>query len=150
MAEGNQLYPVFDIPGSEEEIAQAAEQDFKPAPLFDFEKGDFVRDGANRVVMVDGREAYKNWVRKTICTQIGSKLSYPGFGIDYEGAMQLDSHEAVVSELERTITEALTANPCTERVYDFEFEWDADIVNVSFTVQPKNWAAFDIEQKVVA
>ena len=149
MADENQLYPVFDITGFEDEESAAAEQDFKPAPLFDYEKGDFVRDGENRVVMVDGREAYKNWVRKVISTQVGSCLSYPDFGIDYEGAMQLETPEAVQSELEMTITEALTANPCTERVYDFGFEWDADFVTVSFTVQPKNWAAFDIEQNIV-
>lgn len=144
-----QLYPVFEIPSADIAASQDAERDFKPAPLFDYETGDFVRDGANRIVMVDGREAFKSWVRKTLKTQVGACLAYLENGIDIEGAMREPTHAAVQSALERTITEALLANPCTERVYDFGFEWIADTVKVRFTVQPKSWAAFDIEQNIV-
>ena len=45
--------------------------------------------------------------------------------------------------------EALLANPCTDRVYDFSFEWDGDALYTAFTVKPKNWAAFDIALNVV-
>lgn len=145
----NQLYPVFDIPSSITTLTQEAEREFKPAPLFDYEKGDFVRDGANRIVMVDGRQAYMNWATKVLKTQVGSCLSYPEFGIDAEGAMQAPTHEAVESALERTISEALLSDPRTERIYDFDFEWDADIVLVSFAIKPRNWAAFDINMNVV-
>ena len=145
----NQLYPVFNVPVADVIESQDAEQEFKPAPLFDYEKGDFVRDGANRVVMVDGREAFKNWVLKTISTQRGSCLAYPDIGIDYEGALLAPTHEAVQSALERTISEALLSDPHTDRVYDFEFKWQADSITVSFTVQPKSWAAFNIEQTIV-
>ena len=149
MADTNQLYPVFDVPFADAIESQDAEQEFKPAPLFDYDKGDFVRDGANRVVMVDGREAFKNWVLKTISTQRGSCLAYPDIGIDYEGALLAPTHEAVQSALERTISEALLSDPHTDRVYDFEFKWQADSITVSFTVQPKSWAAFNIEQTIV-
>ena len=51
------LYPVFEIP-TLRPISTDEEQTFKPAPYFDFEKGDFVRDGANRVLIADGYEKH--------------------------------------------------------------------------------------------
>ena len=56
MAESQKLYPVFEIPAMQASD-DTEEQVFLPAPLFDFDTGDFVRDGANRVVMVNGRDA---------------------------------------------------------------------------------------------
>ena len=144
----DQLYPVFDIP-STSDTTQETEQEFELSPLFDYEKGDFVRDGANRVVMVDGYDAYRAWAQKILKTQSGSCLSYMSTGIDVEGALNAPTRPAVQSALERTITEALMANTCTERVYDFSFAWEADAVNVKFTIQPRNWAAFDIEQNII-
>lgn len=149
MADSNQLYPVFDIPDTTDTVTQESGREFLPAPLFDYEKGDFVRDGANRVVMVDGRDAYRTWAQKILKTQVGACLSYIGTGIDIEGALKAPTHEAVQSMLERTISEALLSNPCTERVYNFSFAWDADVITVRFTIQPKNWAAFDIEENIV-
>lgn len=137
------LYPVFDIP-SVEQTEEDAGQIFKPSPLFDFDTGDFVRDGANRVVMVEGRDAYILWVIKTLKTQQGACLSYMDAGIDYEAALQESNREAIQSAYERTITDALMCHPCTERIFDFEFEWETDTLSFSFTIKPRAWAAFDI------
>lgn len=142
------LYPVFDIPVANENEEDVAQR-FLPTPLFDFESGDFVRDGANRVVMVDGRDAYILWVLKCLSTQEGSCLSYLGFGIDAEGSMAEVNRAAVQSALERTVTESLMIHPCTEKVYGFQYEWGVDSVNVSFIVKPKAWAAFDASMNVV-
>jgi hypothetical protein len=142
------LYPVFEIPSLVAEDDEA-ERVFKPAPLFDFDTGDFVRDGANRVVMVDGRDAYIIWVLKALKTQQGACLAYMDAGIDYEDAMSETPREAVQAAFERTITEALMRHPCTERVFDFEFEWDSDSLYMAFTVKPKAWAAFDVGMNVV-
>lgn len=144
----NMLYPVFEIP-SLRPISTDEEQTYKPAPLFDFEAGDFVRDGANRVVMADGYEAYKAWVLKVLKTQEGACLSYINTGIDQEGALAEVNREAVESAFERTITDALLRNVCTERVYDFEFSWDVNTLSISFNVKPKSWAAFDVLMNVV-
>lgn len=142
------LYPVFEIPTSEPQN-EDAEQAFKPSPLFDFDTGDFVRDGANRIVMVDGRDAYILWVLKTLKTQQGACMSYMEAGIDYEGALAETSREAVQAAFERTISETLLIHPCTDRVYDFEYEWDSDTLYTAFTVKPKTWAAFDVAMNVV-
>ena len=144
-----QLFPTFEIPTTAVSAQRDAEMEFRPSPLFDYDTGDFVRDGANRVVMVDGREAFRVWVRKIVSTQINSCLAYWGTGIDAENAMQAPSRAASESILERSISEALLANTCTERVYGFQFTWEPDSVHVHFTVQPKAWAAFDIDQNVV-
>lgn len=147
MAESG-LYPVFNIP--EDDVNEEdVEQRFLPTPLFDFEKGDFVRDGSNRVVMVDGRDAFILWVLKILSTQQGACLSYLEQGVDIEGCMAEENRAAVQSAMERSITESLMVHPCTERVYDFGFEWDTDSVRVSFIVKPKAWAAFDAQMNVV-
>jgi len=96
------LYPVFEIPSLAAEDDEA-ERVFKPSPLFDFDTGDFVRDGANRVVMVDGRDAYIIWVLKALKTQQGACLAYMDTGIDYEDAMSETPREAVQAAFERTI-----------------------------------------------
>ena len=131
------LYPVFEIP-TLRPISTDEEQTFKPAPYFDFEKGDFVRDGANRVLIADGYEAYKAWVLKVLKTQQRACLSYMGTGIDQESSMAEPSREAVQTAFERTIT-----------VYDFDFTWNANVLNISFVVKPKAWAAFDVYLEVV-
>lgn len=143
MADSQTLYPVFGVP-----VVQASndtgEQKFLPAPLFDFDTGDFVRDGANRVVMVNGRDAFMLWVLKTLQTQAGACQSYYGFGIDVEACLMEPTRDAVQSALERTISEALLSNPRVDRVYNFEYFWEGSALNVSFIVKPKSWEAFDV------
>ncbi len=144
----NSLFPTFEIPN----VVTADEQEdavYKPTPLFDFEKGDFVRDGANRVIMADGLQAYRMWVLKALQTQQSACLSYLDIGVDYEGALAETTHSAVQAELERAITEALLMHPMTLRVRDFEFEWNANILSVQFTVQGRGLPAFDARMNVV-
>ena len=141
------LYPTFEIPSldTEDENQQPT---FKPSPLFDYDSGDFVRDGANRIVYVSGREAYILWCIKTLQTQAGGCLAYMDVGIDAEEVMQQPDRASAQSVLERTVTEALMANPCTERVYDFEFEWEADAVHVTFWIKAASYAAFKMDMSI--
>ena len=141
-------FPAFDIPTTDAPADQAA-QTYLPAPLFDNETGDFVRDGRNRIVMVDGVQAYKNWVHKSLQTQHGACLAYLDIGVDYDGAMAEGDRGAVQAELEKSITEALLMHPMTERVRDFEYAWDNDTLFVSFTVKGKDLPAFDIQMNIV-
>lgn len=73
MAE-NQLFPVFDLP----EIPDNPEYDerYYPSVYFDFETGDFLRDGAGRMITSAGREAYMQWCLKVASTERLSCLAY--------------------------------------------------------------------------
>ena len=133
----NELYPVFDIPTISPEIIANTEV-YKPTPYFDFERGDFVRDGTNRVVMVDGREAYREWVLKTLNTPYGACAAYPLIGLNSEGATAETNHKAVQATYERAITECLLKHPMTQRVRDFTFVLKGSELEIMFTVQGKN------------
>ena len=141
------LYPVFDVPGASRDALDKTQ--YKPAPMFDFEAGDFIRDGANRVMMCDGREGYRQWCYKVLKTPKMRCLAYSDVGIEEESAMAQPTRQAVESAFERTITEALLKNPVTQRVKDFSFAWTGDMLSISFQVQAKNLAAFTIDLDVM-
>lgn len=144
-----QLFPIFEIPSIVSKVQDTIDSYFWPGPLFDFTKGDFTLDGANRVVMVDGMDEYILWTLKTLKTQFGACSAYPEYGIDIEGALAEQQRPAVQSAFERTITEGLMRNPRTERVYSFEFGWEADELEISFIVKPKNLDAFDVNMSIM-
>ena len=131
------LYPVFEMP--EIDDPQQAE----PAPrygkswLFDFKKGDFVLDGAGRVVEADGHRAWIQWCVFTVLTQRFAHVIYSfDYGTELKEALRQPSRRAVEAELERVINEALLADPRTEMVRNFVFEWEGDSVKVRFTAVP--------------
>ncbi|CEP67894.1 Protein of unknown function DUF2634 [Moorella glycerini] len=131
------LYPTFEVPPLVEQ------QQTEPAPkygkswFFDFEKGDFVVDGAGRVVQTDGHTAWAHYCVKAVLTERFAYLVYgPSYGCELEQARRQPSRNAVEAELERVITEALLADPRTEMVRDFSFDWYGDEVTVAFTVVP--------------
>ena len=139
----NELYPVFEIPTAAPKNASTTSA-YKPAPCFDFERGDFVRDGANRVMMTDGREAYREWVLKMLNTPYGACRAYPRLGLDYEGATAEVSVKAAQATFERVITECLLQHPMTQRVRDFKFSVSGNELEISFVVQGKNLPAFPV------
>ncbi len=137
------LFPVFDVPEVVENDIE--KQKYNPSVYFDFEKGDFVRDGAHRMVAADGRTAYMQWCRKMVGTERFTCLAYgTDIGTEMQDAFNKGGHSAVESAVERTITEALMVNPKTEYVRGFEFAWVNAELSVSFIVKGKE---FD-EQKL--
>jgi len=138
MADKN-LFPVFDVP----EIntpAPAEEQKYKPSVYFDYELGDFRRDGANKLVAADGKEAWKQWCIKTVLTERMERMAYSSdIGIELDDALKQADRQAVESALERTITEALMVNPRTEYVRGFQFTWASDSLYCEFIVKGKEW-----------
>lgn len=146
-----ELFPVFDVPteGQEEEAAGGAE--FAPSPLWDFEAGDFVTDGAHRALYGSGHEAWALWCTKSIMTQRWAHLAYgDNEGIEADEAFAEPDEEAVESSFERTITEALLADPLgrTLAVRDFEFSWEADCLRVSCEAVGKDGTTAAIEAEV--
>ena len=65
----DQLFPVFDLPEIPDDPEY--EERYRSSVAFDFDKGDFVRDGSNKMVRADGREAFMQWCWKVIQTEMG-------------------------------------------------------------------------------
>jgi hypothetical protein len=140
------LYPVFEMPELMEQQQMQPEPEYPESYLFDFEKGDFVRDGAGRIAIADGHTAWVQWCIKAVITERFSCLAYSGnYGAEIDEALKQPTRAAVETEVERTITEALLADPRTYAVRDFSFEWRGNELYVSFTVIPVVGEAVRIE-----
>ena len=77
------------------------------------------------------------WCIKTIETQRWAHDAYSdNAGIEAEEAFKQPDKAARESYFERTITEALLADPMgrTIQVKDFEFEWETDTLSITCTV----------------
>lgn len=102
---------------------------------FDFAAGDFImEDGRPKVV--EGIEALKVWIEKTIRT---ARYRFPAYtfqyGCELEDIIGLDIPRAVLeSEVERTIREALIYDDRIQDVRDFVIERGGDWLKVTFTV----------------
>lgn len=139
------LFPVVDIP-SLSRPAQTTDIRYKRSAAWDLKEGDFVRDGAGKVLTDTGRDAYAVWCIKVSTTERYAHLAYPNsIGAELETAKAEPSNAAVELLLERTIREAIMVNPRTEYVRDFEFEWNGDHLKVIFTVKGKGLEEFQIE-----
>lgn len=134
--EQKQLFPVIDVPDFAA-YEERYDRKYHPSVRWDLAKGDFVRDGANRMVSADGLEAYRIWCVKTVQTERYACLAYNSdIGSEMEKAMKEPDEKAVESAVERTITEALMANPRTAAVEGFSFTWlSGDSLLVEFTVR---------------
>lgn len=140
------LFPVVEVP---EFISETTEYDmkYKRSVRWDPATGDFVRDGANRMVECDGREAFAVWCFKIAQSERYRCLAYPdSIGTEMERAMDNDDEKTVESMVQRTLTDALMVNPRTENVWDFDFSWDGDTMHCIFKVKGVGW---DEEIKIV-
>lgn len=138
------LFPVFEVPELVNDT-EKFEDNYKPSVLWDIEKGDFILDGAGRMTVCDGKEAFKTWCYKIVQTERFECLAYTSdIGTEMNKALKEMDNEAVESAVERTITEALMVNPRTEYVRDFEFEWDGDGLCSSFSVKGVEWEEIPI------
>ncbi len=133
------LFPVVQVPEFVSENA-GYDTEYRRSVRWNPVIGDFVRDGANRMVACDGREAYSIWCFKIAQTERNRCLAYPdAIGVEMERALDNDDEKTVESMVQRTITEALMVNPRTEDVLDFEFSWDGDNMYCRFKVKGTGW-----------
>lgn len=133
------LFPVFPVP--EVKILTAAEERrYRRSVSFDFERGDFLRDGSGNMIEADGREAYRQWCLKTVMTERCACLSYStDIGTECIHAFSLADRAAVESAIERTVHEALMVNPKTEYVRGYQFDWQGDSLFCSFVIKGQDW-----------
>ena len=113
---------------------------YKRTAKWDPVKGDFERDGANRIVSCTGEEGFMIWCFKVAQTERYSCLAYAkSIGVEMEDALAADNQKVVESMVQRTITDALKVNPRTEYVTKYEFTWDTDSMHCTFTVKGIEW-----------
>lgn len=141
----DRLFPVIKLQGQASAPGQYDKKD-RRSYQWDFEKGDFSRNGANQVMECSGQEAYRTWCIKAVETQRRTCPAYPDeIGSEMEAAFRKPSQKAQESSIERTIKETLMVNPRTEYVRDFSFKWDSDSVRVSFLVKGIDQDGFRID-----
>lgn len=136
------IYPTFNLPAVTADSELQKKKSYKQSFFFDYATGDFLRDGANRLVLAEGREAFCQWCLKQCATERSTKLAYSDkIGVEIVKAVREESDiKAIESAIQRTITEALMVNPETEYVKNFRFAWDgADRLLVSFVVKGHEW-----------
>ena len=130
------LYPTFEVPT----IADSTENTevvYRPSVFFDFEKGDFCMDGNGRLRAADGQEAWTQWCLKTVLTQRFALLAYTeNLGVEMIEAFAEPTRATQQMAMERTIRDALMADPYGRTLYvrDFQWKWITDAVEVTFTV----------------
>lgn len=146
------LFPVFDVPSEIADVTEEAESGkYYPGPLWDFETGDFIMDGAHRSIYGSGYDAWVLWCTKTIMTQRWAHLAYSSaYGVESEEAFAESDREAVEASFELSITEALLADPYgrTTAVRDFEFSWVGDELSISCVAVGTDGNTADIEANV--
>ncbi len=145
----NNLFPTFAVPKVVENKIPK-ENRTKKSVYFDFEKGDFSFESNGEIKTATPYDAWVQWCLKTVLTQRWAFLAYSTqAGVEIEEAFAQQDRKAQESYMEKTITEALLADPYqrTKRVYDFTFVWKTDGVEVTFWVnglwyQEKELTAF--------
>ncbi len=146
-----QLFPVFDTTPVLAEIVATPSPEFKPDFLFDYDAGDFVLDGANRVQTTDGNTAWRQWCIKQIHIVRYALLGYDNdTGIDYNLVRAQKSRKAQEAVLAKTITEALMVDPRTKDASGFSFTWEGDQIWVEFTATPVEGASISLRVPVPA
>ena len=132
----------------EEDLTESEAIGYRNGIAFDYELGDFNRDGRNRMLDSDGIESWRSWCINCLQTERYKHLAYStDFGIEIEKAMQATSQAEAENILTREITEALLADPYGRTAYveDLEFDWSApDTVSVKATIQGINDVTIDL------
>lgn len=130
------LFPTFDVPKVIENENKTDNRQ-KSSLYFDFELGDFALEKTGDIKTASPYDAWVQWCLKTVYTQRWAFLAYSSqTGVEMEEAFWQETRPEQQSYMESTIIEALLADPYsrTKRVYDFDFQWKTDSVDVTFVV----------------
>ena len=134
----DQLFPTFDFPEIEDDDLE--KERYSPSVFFDYEKGDFIRDGANNMFVADGKEAFIQWCIKTVYTERSNFLAYDDdIGVEFEQLAYASSREEKENIIIDSITDALSIHPAFESIEDFVFDYHGDECIVSFTIKGYQW-----------
>lgn len=111
---------------------------YRPGVAFDWQTGDFIRDGRYKLKEATGVESWHQWCLNCIQTERYKHLAYDeDFGIDYDEVFSATTQDEAESILTRQINEALEADPYGRTAYvdSIEYDWTApDAVHINATV----------------
>lgn len=117
-----------------EDLVEEKPIGYRNGVAFDYERGDFVRDGRNRMLDSTGVESWMSWVINCMQTERYKHLAYStDFGIELDPVFAATSRAEAESILTRQITEAIMADDYqrTEYIESLDFNWTApDAVEV--------------------
>lgn len=124
-----------------------ADESVKRSPVFDWDKGDFVKGPQGEVVTVTGGDALQQVLIKALQTERGAALIYANtddpdadnkYGNDAGRVLRAEglSEEARLSELTRAVREAVIYDPWVTGAVDAAVtRLDKDSAEASMTVQ---------------
>lgn len=107
---------------------------FEGSYLFDFEKGEFIKNPDGSIAKCNDLQAYIQWCNKAILTP-RYKLAYSYlYGHDFEDLIGSGiSKKAIELEIQRMTSEALMVHPRTSEVNNFSFEWSSSKEEVYYS-----------------
>lgn len=121
-----------------EDVQAKSPVGYKNGIAFNYETGDFKRDGMNKILDSTGIQSWKDWCINCLQTERYKHLAYStDFGIELDAAMNASSREEAENILTRQISEALMADPYgrTSFVSDIAYDWEApDTVAIELTI----------------
>lgn len=148
------LYP----DGYEDEIIddESVEEEgpigYRPGVAFDFQTGDFIRDGRHRILEASGVESWQQWCMNCLQTERYKHLAYSDdFGIEIDEVFQAETQEEAESILTRQITEAILADPYGRASYidSIDYEWTApDSIQATMTIVGIADVTIDLEVNI--
>ena len=132
----------------DEDLVQEGPIGYRNGVAFDYEHGDFKRDGRNRLLDSDGIESWKSWVINCISTERYKHLAYStDYGIELDAVFQAESREEAESILTRQITEAILADPYQRTLYieNLEYNWTGpDSIEISAVLRGMDEVSIDL------
>ena len=133
---------------TEADLAADVPVGYRNGVAFDYENGDFKRDGMNKMLDSDGIESWRAWCINCLHTERYKHLAYStDFGIEIDAAMSATSQEEAENILTRQISEALMADPYERTAYvsEITYDWTApDTVIAAVTVHGVDDVTIDI------
>lgn len=133
---------------TEEDLQGEKVVGYRNGIAFDYEVGDFKRDGMNKILDSTGIQSWMDWCINCLQTERYKHLAYStDFGIEIDAALKANSRDESENILTRQITEALMADPYGRTAYvsDITYNWTApDTVEVGVTVHGMYDVTIDI------
>ncbi|RMD04900.1 DUF2634 domain-containing protein [Clostridium autoethanogenum] len=122
----------------------------KGSYLFDFDKGEFVKNPDGTVKKCDKLIAYKQWCQMATLTDRGKFLYSDSFGEEfYQLTGTGYSQEAIELEVKRMTAEALMVHPFTKDVTNFSFTWQNNgELYYTYTVITADESSFSLNNSV--